>query len=77
VVLAAVVFVWGTYALLWFGGHENAWGRWLRSKTPKTHFGHTNWWLALQKGLDAPENCPKTQMNDTLKSDNAHKFENE
>jgi len=31
----------------------------------------------LQKGLDAPENCPKTQMNDTLKSDNAHKFENE
>ena len=54
---AAVVFVWGTYVLLWLGRKDNAWGRWLRSVTPRTHLGHTRWWLGLQDWLDKPEQC--------------------
>ncbi len=58
----AILFVWGTYALLWFGSKDNAWGRWLRTIMPHTHLGHTPWWLKIQAYMDAPETAtPLTQ----------------
>lgn len=54
-VAAALVLVWGAYALLWYGAQDNAFGRKLQSKTPRTHLGHTKRWLRFEKWLDAPE----------------------
>lgn len=55
VILAAVVLVWGTYALLAAEHTRSPFVRWVAQASPSTHWGHTGWWLSLQKWLDAPE----------------------
>ena len=77
VCIAAVLLVWGTYGLLWFGSKPNAWGRFLSKVMPHTHLGHTKWWLRIQKWMDAPEHCEaKSLTQEAVGTDNAHKFEN-
>ena len=53
---AAVLLVWGTYAVLWLGQKDNGIGRMLKRFAPRTHLGHTKSWLRFEKWLDAPEN---------------------
>ena len=55
VLAAAIIFVWGTYLLLWYGSKDNRWGRTLQHLMPRTHLGHTAWWLRMQEMMDAPE----------------------
>ena len=55
VLAAAIIFVWGTYLLLWYGSKDNRWGRTLQHVMPRTHLGHTAWWLRMQEMMDAPE----------------------
>lgn len=55
VLAAAIIFVWGTYLLLWYGSKDNRWGRTLLHLMPRTHLGHTAWWLRMQEMMDAPE----------------------
>lgn len=51
VIVAAVVLVWGTYFFLSRVVKEYPCSR-LLEWTKKTHFGHSDWWLRLQKWLD-------------------------
>jgi len=53
---AAVLLVWGAYAVLWLGQKNNGIGRMLKRFAPRTHLGHTKSWLRFEKWLDAPEN---------------------
>ncbi|MBR4547794.1 MAG: undecaprenyl/decaprenyl-phosphate alpha-N-acetylglucosaminyl 1-phosphate transferase [Paludibacteraceae bacterium] len=53
---AAVLLVWGAYAVLWLGQKDNGIGRMLKRFAPRTHLGHTKSWLRFEKWLDAPEN---------------------
>lgn len=55
VLTAAILLVWGTYALLRLGSGDNAWAHALSRFAPRTHLGHTKGWLKLQARLDAPE----------------------
>lgn len=48
--LAAIVFVWGTYFLLNLIKDDS--DRWLSPLAISTHLGHTDWWLNFQEYLD-------------------------
>ena len=52
-VVAAVVLVWGTFALLeYHESHKTAFYAQLNTWSVKTHLGHRQWWLRLQHWLD-------------------------
>ena len=70
---AAVLLVWGTYAVLWLGQKDNGIGRMLKRFAPRTHLGHTKSWLRFEKWLDAPENKVQGLSEDS----NKDKFVNE
>ena len=56
VVAAAVVFVWGTYAVLrYHASHHTKFLHWLVNFSVKTHLGRTGWWKRITAWLDAPE----------------------
>jgi len=56
VVAAAVVFVWGTYAVLrYHASHHTKFLHWLVNFSVKTHLGRTDWWKRITAWLDAPE----------------------
>lgn len=55
VILAGIILVWGTYALLRMA--ESRHWKILESfqrLSHSTHLGHSSWWIRLQKRLDAP-----------------------
>ncbi len=70
---AAVLLVWGAYAVLWLGQKDNGIGRMLKRFAPRTHLGHTKSWLRFEKWLDAPENKVQGLSEDS----NKDKFVNE
>ena len=70
---AAVLLVWGTYAVLWLGQKDNGIGRMLKRFAPRTHLGHTKSWLRFEKWLDAPESKVQGLNEDS----NKDKFVNE
>lgn len=56
VVAAAVVFVWGTYAVLrYHASHHTKFLHALVNFSVKTHLGRTGWWKRFTAWLDAPE----------------------
>lgn len=56
VVAAAVVFVWGTYAVLrYHASHHTKFLHWLVNFSVKTHLGRKDWWKRITAWLDAPE----------------------
>ncbi len=56
VVLVAAVLVWGTYFFLLHEQVSNSRiGRGLRTFSPRTHMGQTEWWQRISYFLDAPE----------------------
>ena len=56
VVAAAIVFVWGTYAVLrYHASHHTRFLHRLVDFSVKTHLGRTGWWKRFTAWLDAPE----------------------
>ena len=56
VVIAAAVFVWGTYAILrYHAAHHTKFLHWVVNFSVKTHLGRTEWWKKITAWLDAPE----------------------
>jgi len=56
VVLAAAVFVWGTYAILRYNAsHHTRFLHWLVNFSVKTHLGRKEWGKRITAMLDAPE----------------------
>ncbi len=55
VILAGMILVWGTYALLHLAESRH-WKllTWLQQQSHSTHLGHCSWWIRLQRRLDAP-----------------------
>lgn len=55
VLIASIIFVWGNYFLLWLGTRDNAFAHRLQRFAPKTHLGHTRWWIFFRDRLDCHE----------------------
>lgn len=52
-ILAAVILIWGTYAFLsYHEKNKTELSKKMKNISLKTHLGHKNWWLKLQKILD-------------------------
>ena len=55
VIVAGVVFVWGTYAVLQYNAKKHtAFLHWLTSFSIRTHLGRTAWWKSITNWLDRP-----------------------
>lgn len=75
VVLAAAIFVWGTYFLLvHMQRSDSDWGRRLRTFSTCTHFAGKEWWQRFALYLDAPEFTESERRN--LKEKLRRKFSN-
>ena len=56
VIAAAILFVWGTYFFIqWHSLHHTKFMHWLTHLSLATQVGEKNWWLAIQRRLDAKE----------------------
>lgn len=69
VVLAAAIFVWGTYAILrYHASHHTKFLHWVVNFSVKTHLGRTEWWKKITAWLDAPEDKLREQEAKAEKS---------
>lgn len=62
VLLAAAIFVWGTYIILrYHANHHTKFLHWIVNFSVKTHLGRKEWWKYITARLDAPEDrlCEK------------------
>ena len=65
VVLASMLFVWGTYVLIDYHAkrHTN-FLHWLVTFSVRTHLGRTDWWKRLTAHLDRPEEKMVTKLEE-------------
>lgn len=67
VIAASVLFIWGTYGIIRYNElHQTRFIITVSRFSVKTHLGRTDWWKAITKRLDAPEN--KYRSNDDSQS---------
>ena len=63
VIVAAMILVWGMYAILRYHvKHHTKFLHMLAKFSIKTHLGRTDWWKTLTAWLDEPEERLKTKM---------------
>lgn len=75
VILAAAVFVWGTYALLRYNAKNHTeFLHWLTHLSVRTHLGRKSWWKHYSAWLDAPGDYSKVDAE--LASYVSQDFEN-
>lgn len=67
VIAASVLFIWGTYGIIRYNElHQTRFIITVSRFSVKTHLGRTDWWKAITKRLDAPED--KYRANDDSQS---------
>lgn len=55
VIVSAILFVWGTYAVLRYNAKRHTeFMHWLTHFSVKTHLGRKEWWKSISRWLDAP-----------------------
>lgn len=63
VVVAAIVLVWGTYAIINYHARNHTnFLHWLVNFSVRTHLGRTTWWKRFTTWLDAPEDSLVTKL---------------
>lgn len=64
VIIASVVFVWGTYVIINYHAlRHTPFLHWLVNFSIKTHLGRKSWWKRLTAVLDAPEDAMVSKLN--------------
>lgn len=75
VIASGVLLVWGTYVFIRYHElHDTKLMRWLCSNSYKTHLGHKEWWKAISRWLDAPENDCMQSLDEKRLTHLEHKF---
>lgn len=65
VILASVIFVWGTYFLINYNARRHTkFLHWLVNFSVRTHLGRTDWWKRFTAWLDGPEDTLVSKLNE-------------
>lgn len=75
VIASGVLLVWGTYGFIRYHElHDTKFIHWLSSHSYVTHLGNKEWWKAISRWLDAPENDDMQLLDEERKTHLEHKF---
>jgi len=70
VVLASMIFVWGTYAIISYHAHKHTeFLHCLVNFSVKTHLGRTRWWKQITSWLDSPEEKLIKRLSESQKGE--------